>query len=126
MPEWLAVLVGGALGGMGRLALGNLVGRWLGSRLPWGTLAVNVSGALAMGLLAALLGLPGDEATSTAWALLGVGLLGGYTTVSSLSLQTLSLWQQGRATAAAGYVSVTLAAGLAALALGAWLDGGLP
>ncbi|MFW6345719.1 MAG: fluoride efflux transporter FluC, partial [Halomonas sp.] len=59
MLEWLAVLVGGSLGGMGRLALGNLVGRWLGSRLPWGTLAVNLSGALAMGLVAAAFGLPG-------------------------------------------------------------------
>jgi len=130
MPEWLAVLVGGTLGGMGRLALGNLVGRRLGSHLPWGTLAVNISGALAMGLLAAALGLPGapsvEVATNTAWALLGAGLLGGYTTVSSFSLQTLTLWQQGRATAAAGYVSATLLAGLAALALGVWLGGGLP
>ncbi|MFP4137555.1 MAG: fluoride efflux transporter FluC [Halomonas sp.] len=125
MLEWLAVLVGGSLGGMGRLALGNLVGRWLGSRLPWGTLAVNLSGALAMGLVAAAFGLPGGTATSPAWALLAVGLLGGYTTVSSLSLQALTLWQQGRLAAAAGYVSATLLAGLAAMALGAWLGGGL-
>lgn len=125
MPEWLAVLAGGALGGMGRLALGNAVGRRLGNRLPWGTLAVNLSGALAMGLLTATLGLPGSDARPDVWPLLGVGLLGGYTTVSSLSLQTLTLWQQGRPAEAAGYVSATLIAGLSALSLGAWLGGGL-
>ncbi|MDY7116251.1 CrcB family protein [Halomonas sp. SSL-5] len=125
MLELLSVLLGGGLGGMARLALGNAVGRRLGPHLPWGTLAVNLSGALAMGLLAGALGLPATGASDTAWSLLAIGLLGGYTTVSSLSLQTLSLWQQGRAAAAIGYMAMTLVAGVAALSLGAWLTGGL-
>ncbi|MCE0732726.1 fluoride efflux transporter CrcB [Halomonas sp. G15] len=125
MLELLSVLLGGALGGMARLALGNAVGRRLGAHLPWGTLAVNLSGALAMGMLAGVLGLPAPGVSNTAWSLLAIGLLGGYTTVSSLSLQTLALWQQGRETAAISYMAMTLVAGLAALALGAWLTGGL-
>lgn len=124
MLEPLAVLIGGTLGGMLRLGLGNVVTRWLGPRLPWGTLAVNLSGALGMGLLAGMLGLDAAEDAAGAWALLGIGLLGGYTTVSSLSLQTLALWQQGRGSAAVGYMTATLVAGLAAMALGIWLAGG--
>lgn len=125
MLEALSVLVGGALGGMLRLAVGDAVARWLGLHFPWGTLVVNLSGALAMGLLAGWLGFPAAGGAAGAWSLMAIGLLGGYTTVSSLSLQTLSLWQQERSTAAIGYMAMTLVAGLAALALGAWLTGGL-
>ncbi|SFU92755.1 fluoride efflux transporter CrcB [Halomonas korlensis] len=121
----LMVAAGGALGSMSRLAVGNGVSAWLGAGFPWGTLAVNLSGALLMGLLAGAVGLPGPEAPRPGWALLAVGLLGGYTTVSSFSLQTLLLWRQGRTGAALANVLVTLLAGFAALGLGVWLAGGL-
>ncbi|MGM0536625.1 MAG: CrcB family protein [Pseudomonadota bacterium] len=121
----LAVAGGGGLGGMLRLAVGNLVARCLGAGFPWGTLVVNLSGALLMGMLAGGPGLPGPGA-GPAWSLLGIGLLGGYTTVSSFSLQTLTLWQQRREAAALGYVALTLGTGFAALLAGAWLAGGLP
>src|SRR5690554_1959712 len=117
----LLVALGGALGGMARLAVGAAVGRRLGTAFPWGTLAVNLSGALAIGLLAGGLGLPLAGAEGHAWLLAVVGLLGGYTTVSSFSLQTLALWQEGRPAAA----TANVLAGLAAVALGAWLAGGL-
>ncbi|MCL7941331.1 CrcB family protein [Halomonas sp. ATCH28] len=120
----LAVAGGGGLGGMARLAVGNLVAHYLGAGFPWGTLVVNLSGALLMGLAAGGLGLPGPEA-GLAWSLLAIGLLGGYTTVSSFSLQTLTLWQQRRKAAALGYVALTLGTGFAALLVGAWLAGGL-
>ncbi|MDI5890081.1 fluoride efflux transporter FluC [Halomonas rhizosphaerae] len=121
----LAVAGGGGLGGMARLAVGNLVARYLGVGFPWGTLVVNLSGALLMGLAAGGLGLPGPGA-GPAWSLLAIGLLGGYTTVSSFSLQTLTLCQQRRQAAALGYVALTLGTGFAALLAGAWLAGGLP
>lgn len=121
----LLVALGGALGGMARLAVGAAVGRRLGTAFPWGTLAVNLSGALAIGLLAGGLGLPLAGAEGHAWLLAVIGLLGGYTTVSSFSLQTLALWQEGRPAAATANVLATLLAGLAAVALGAWLAGGL-
>lgn len=118
---WL-VAAGGGLGGMARLALGDAVARRLGGGLPWGTLAVNLSGALLMGGLAGALG---PAASGPAWSLMAIGLLGGYTTVSSFSLQTLTLVQQGRHGAAAANVLVTLVGGFAALLAGAWLAGGL-
>lgn len=121
----LLVAGGGALGGMGRLALANLVARHLGAAFPWGTLAVNLSGALLMGLLAGVLGPSAPGGAGPVWQLLAIGLLGGYTTVSSLSLQTLTLWQQGRHAAALANLLVTLVVGLLALVLGWWLGGGL-
>ncbi len=117
----LLVAGGGALGGMGRLALANLVARRLGAAFPWGTLAVNLSGALLMGLLAGVLGPSAPGGAGPLWQLLAIGLLGGYTTVSSLSLQTLTLWQQGRIHAALANLLVTLIVGLLALVLGWWL-----
>ncbi|MDI5987177.1 CrcB family protein [Halomonas sp. M4R5S39] len=117
----LLVAGGGALGGMGRLALANLVARRLGAAFPWGTLAVNLSGALLMGLLAGVLGPSAPGGAGPLWQLLAIGLLGGYTTVSSLSLQTLTLWQQGRIHAALANLLVTLIVGLLALGLGWWL-----
>lgn len=116
------VAMGGALGGMARLAVSEQAGRWLGRAFPWGTLAVNVLGCLAIGALAPALDWP--MTTSPAWLALAVGGLGGFTTVSSFSLQTLSLWQEGRHGPALANVVATLTAGLAAAALGWWMAGG--
>lgn len=101
--EILAVAVGGAAGGCARLWLAALVDRHGGGRFPWGTLAVNVSGAAVIGVAAALpigAGAPG-AAAALLWTVLVVGVLGSYTTVSSFSLQTLALLQEGRPGAAA-------------------------
>ncbi|RTR05525.1 fluoride efflux transporter FluC [Halomonas nitroreducens] len=116
------VAVGGALGGMARLAVTELAARWLGRAFPWGTLLVNLSGTLAIGALAARLG--GPPGASPAWLGLAVGGLGGFTTVSSFSLQTLSLWQEGRGTAALANGLATLVLGVLAAAMGWWLAGG--
>ena len=120
----LLVAVGGALGGMGRLAVTNVFSRRLGAGFPWGTLAVNLSGALVAGWWAARLGIPTTLDLSSAWLALVVGLLGGYTTVSSFSLQTLTLWQSGHPRRAVANVLATCLAGLAMAALGWWLAGG--
>ncbi|MCE8017449.1 camphor resistance protein CrcB [Halomonas sp. MCCC 1A17488] len=121
----LIVAAGGALGGMARLALSDLLAQRAGTGFPWGTLVVNLSGALLAGGLAGWFGLPADAGLSGGWALLVVGLLGSYTTVSSLSLQSLALWQSGRWRAALANVSATLIAGLALAALGWRLVEGL-
>jgi fluoride exporter len=120
----LMVAVGGALGGMLRLAVSNLLARLAGAGFPWGTLVVNLSGALLAGILAGSFGVPHGEAVA-AWLFLVIGVLGGYTTVSSLSLQSLTLWQSGRHGAALANLSLTLGAGLALAALGWWLAGGV-
>ena len=117
----LLVALGGALGGMGRFAVSNLLARYLGKAFPWGTLAVNASGAFLAGWLLGSLGI--DNAPSSLWLFTIVGLLGGYTTVSSFSLQTIELWQGGQAPRAAVNVAATLSLGLAMVVLG-WIVAG--
>ncbi|WP_281256379.1 fluoride efflux transporter CrcB [Arsukibacterium tuosuense] len=85
------LIVAAAAGGMLRFAVSNSLARFWGVQFPLGTLLVNSSGALMMGMLAAWLAAFPDRA---AWAqLIAVGFLGSYSTVSSFSLQTLILWQ---------------------------------
>ncbi|MDR5860972.1 fluoride efflux transporter CrcB [Halomonas eurihalina] len=120
--DWLLVVLGGALGGMARLAVTELAGRWWGRAFPWGTLVVNLGGTLGIGVLAALAGWP--EAGAVGWTFLAVGVLGGFTTVSSFSLQTLTLFQEGRRNAALLNIVVTLVPGVAVAGLGWWAVGG--
>jgi fluoride exporter len=125
----MAVIIGGALGGMARFWLADFVGRHLGERFPWGTLAVNASGAFAIGVLTAVLPLGAAEAGGLAWHLAALGFLGSYTTVSSFSLQTLALAHAGAwrraGTNVAGSLGLCLSAASIGLFAGAWLTGAL-
>ena len=87
MMNVLLVAVGGAVGAVARYGVGLGAARLFGLAFPWGTLFVNVLGGLAMGLLAARTG-PEQEALRLA---LGVGVLGGFTTFSAFSLETVRL-----------------------------------
>lgn len=101
----LLVALGAAVGSAGRFALGTYVDR---PGFPVGTWTANVVGSFALGLLFGLG--PGPQT----FALLGVGLCGGFTTYSSFALQTHGLgWRRGLA-----YAAVTLLASLGACALG--------
>jgi fluoride exporter len=122
----IAVIVGSALGGMARFWLADAIGRRLGERFPWGTLAVNASGALAIGVLAALLlGPPGSGTGTATWHFAALGFLGSYTTVSSFSLQTLALAHDRAWRRAAANIVLSLGLCLPAtgmgLVLGRWL-----
>jgi fluoride exporter len=121
----LAVALGGALGGVARFWVSEFVARRLMERFPWGTLVVNVSGAGLIGLAAALaLGNDGAAmASSSAWALLVIGVLGSYTTVSSFSFQTLGLLRAGEPGRAGANVAASLIGCLGAAAL-TWLGAG--
>lgn len=118
MLSWLAVALGGAGGGVLRYWVSGLVVRHTGEVFPWGTLLVNLSGAALVGVLAVLAG-------SQPWfdsqlsALLIIGFCASYTTVSSFSLQTLSLLQQGDWSAAFSNVFLSLFGCMMALWLGA-------
>lgn len=117
MNPWLAVAVGGALGSMARFGVGHWVAAWLGSRFPYGTLLVNLLGCLLMGLLVVLI----DErwALPPQWrAFALVGLLGGFTTFSSFSLEAYTLLRTQQWLAALLYVAGSLLLGLLALAAG--------
>ena len=91
------VAIGGALGGIGRVWLSERVAQMRGERFPWGTLAVNVSGAAIIGVVAALILEPdrGPGVDDALWLALIIGVLGSYTTVSSFSLQTMALLRSG-------------------------------
>ena len=86
----ILVGVGGILGGLARIGISSLVALLAGERFPWGTLAVNLSGAFAIGVLAG-----SAIGPSSLRLFLMTGVLGSYTTVSTFSLQTLFLLEQG-------------------------------
>lgn len=121
--SWMAIAVGGAFGGMARLAVSELCASLFGAAFPWGTLVVNVTGSFAIGALAVWLQWPLDH--TPAGALLMMGGLGGFTTVSSFSLQTLSLREEKHSVWAFLNVLLTLVLGIAAAALGWWLVGSM-
>jgi CrcB protein len=110
----LLVALGGALGTWLRFLAGRLAGT---GAWPWATLGVNVIGSFAMGLLAAWLARQGPG--SEPWRLLlGVGLLGGFTTFSAFSLELAQMIERGSLGLAAGYAMASLAAGIAGLFAG--------
>jgi fluoride exporter len=117
MPNLLLVMLGGALGTGGRYLFGRATLALFGPNYPWGTLGVNLLGGLLMGLLAGSLARIGQGGES--WRLLlGVGVLGGFTTFSAFSLDTMNMIQRGDWASALGYVLASVIGAIAALALG--------
>lgn len=121
MKGLLFVMLGGGVGAGLRYGVGIASTRVFGMGFPWGTVICNVAGSLAMGLFVGAMahGLMGDSGRAQdARLLLAVGLLGGFTTFSSFSLDALTLWQRGEAALAALYVLGSVAAGLGGFVLG--------
>ena len=100
------VMVGGAIGAAARHLVGQILLARLGPGFPWWTLSVNIAGSLLMGLLIGWLARSGGS--DQARLFLGVGVLGGFTTFSSFSLQTLMLLQDGQWLWAAGNVLLSV------------------
>jgi fluoride exporter len=113
------VVLGSALGGIARYFLSGLVARRVGETFPWGTLSVNISGALLIGVFGALAQNNASLfASSNPWLFAVTGFLGCYTTVSSFSLQTLALARDGERSRATGYVVASVVLSIAAAAVG--------
>ena len=113
----LVVALGGALGSLGRWAVGEALPHSSGG-IAWSTVLVNVTGALLLGLLMSAMA---DVLARTRYVrpFLGVGVLGGWTTFSTYMLYTRDLLAAGRVPVALlGYLGGTLVAGLAAVWLG--------
>ena len=113
---YLWVAVGGAIGAAARFAVAQWTGARWGWSFPWGTLAVNLTGSLAIGLLMTLLIARGLDPAYR--PLLVTGLLGGYTTFSAFTFEALALLEARRWDAAALYVGGSVVLGLLATALG--------
>jgi CrcB protein len=118
--RWLILFAGGGLGAMMRFALALWVDERAPSAFPWGTLVVNVAGCFLIGLLATV----ADEHRILPPAVrlfLVAGLLGGFTTFSTFSLETWRLVEDTLAGTALLYVAASLAGTLVAVVLGVLL-----
>ena len=113
----LAIAIGGGLGAVGRHYLNGWVARLLGGGFPWGILLINVLGSLVMGVLVEWMALRGSVSAEMR-AFLTVGILGGFTTFSSFSLDAWLLVERGDTVAALAYVALSMGLAIAALAGG--------
>lgn len=121
----LFVFIGGGLGSGARYLIATWMADRFGAAFPWGTLTVNVVGSFAIGLIATL----ADEAGSVgpgARVFLVVGVLGGFTTFSSFSLETLRLAEDNEIARAAGNIAANLAVALLSaflgIVVGRWME----
>lgn len=122
----LLVMIGGAIGAALRYQAGRLFMHMLGTGMPWGTWFVNITGGLFMGLLAGLLARFGGASGETWRVLVGVGVLGGYTTFSSFSLETVMMIERGAWGPAILYVTTSAVGAILALFAGLWITRMLP
>lgn len=113
-----AVATGALIGGPARHFITEAVTRMAGERFPWGTLLVNVSGSLVVGMLSAYAGARGLSAQSPFWLFFVVGLLGSYTSVSSFAYQTLALARERDRRIAMRYAVLSVALCVSAAAAG--------
>ncbi len=116
---WTGLMVCGGAGAVLRFLVDGSVSRRSRRSLPYGTMVVNLSGAVVLGLLDGLV-LPKGAAL-----LIGVGIIGSYTSFSTWMLETQRLIEERQTVRAWGNVLVSVAAGVAAAALGLWLGGAL-
>jgi CrcB protein len=120
LQPYILVFVGAGLGGVLRHILNVVIGRALGAGFPWSTAIINVTGSAAMGLLVGWLAFrAGSEWTQPLRLFAATGILGGYTTFSTFSLETILLIERHEIGAAIGYVGGSVVLGV----LGLW--GGL-
>jgi CrcB protein len=113
----LAVAAGGAFGAVARYGMMSAVGHWFGPGFPWGTIVVNVVGSFLLGCLIETMALVWSPSQAMR-AMLVVGVLGSFTTFSTLSLDIQTLLTRGNFLQAGGYVAGSIIIGVAALVAG--------
>ena len=114
MLKYVMVGVGGALGSILRFWLGSYIGERMGTRFPYGTLVINVTGSFLIGLVFAVL------TQRTQWSpnwryLIPIGFIGGYTTFSSFEFETLRIIQDGQLGLGLLYVAASVIIGFIAV-----------
>ena len=122
----LLVGVGGAMGSMARYGVSLLVGRFWGSNFPLATLLINIFGSLAMGLLVGWLGKAMPSWAVEGRLFLAIGVLGGFTTFSSFSLDVITQIERGEVWQAGLYVVLSVVVSVVCLYLGLLMTRGLP
>lgn len=116
MQAYFFVFIGAGLGGALRHFVNLAVGRALGTAYPWGTAFINVSGSFVMGALAGWLAFrAGAEWTQSTRLFAATGVLGGYTTFSTFSLESILLLERNQVGPALAYVGGSVLFGILAL-----------
>lgn len=108
---------GGALGALARYVLGGIVQEWMGAKFPYGTLAVNVTGSLVMGVMMTLVTERGVLHPNWRF-LVAVGFVGAYTTFSTFEYETFRAVEQGAWLVGLGNAGVSVVAGFVSVAMG--------
>jgi CrcB protein len=116
--KYLMVAIGGALGSVLRFWLGSYIGGRLGSRFPYGTFAVNMTGSFLIGMVLTVL------AEKTQWSmnwryLIAIGFIGGYTTFSAFEYETFRLFQDGEMRSVMLNVTLSVVIGFVGVWMGA-------
>lgn len=119
MLIWVGVLIAGGFGAVLRFLVDGAVGRRLARSFPFGTLAVNISGAALLGLIGGL------ALTRHAALLAGTAFVGSYTTFSTWMLETQRLGEERQVWPAIGNIVVSVLLGMAGALLGQWIAGRL-
>ncbi|AZL08274.1 fluoride efflux transporter CrcB [Brevibacterium aurantiacum] len=118
---FIALALAGGIGTAARMLLDGIIKSLVSSGIPWGTIVINVSGSLVLGLLT---GLASDQILPESWHLvIGTGFLGGYTTFSTASFETIRLIQERRWALSLANGLGTLVVATAAAGLGLWIGG---
>lgn len=117
MERFLLICLGGAVGTGARYLVSGAVLRWLGIGFPYGTLAVNLLGSFLFGLLMQI-GLSTESLSPNVRIMLTTGVMGGFTTYSTFSYETVCLLQENAYALALANIGVTVATCLAACFLG--------
>ena len=125
MFSFLIVGIGGAFGAMARYGVGLFAIKNLGASFPFGTIIVNIAGSFLMGLLIAWLARRTGGSSNELRLFLATGFLGGFTTFSAFSLDTITLYERGDLGQAAIYVGLSVIASILALVAGLWLVRGM-
>lgn len=116
---FIALAVAGGFGASARMLLDGLIKSRVSGSTPWGTIAINISGSLVLGLLT---GLASAQVVPESWHLvIGTGFLGGYTTFSTASFETIRLIQERRWILSLTTGVGTLVLATAAAGLGLWI-----
>jgi fluoride exporter len=118
--NWIWVAVGSAIGGVSRYLMAGAIWAATGPRFPWATLLVNVLGSFLIGIAAVMLATRSNELWPAREFLI-IGILGGFTTFSSFSYDSLRLMQSGFMVSALGYILASVVVCIACTAMGAWL-----
>jgi CrcB protein len=120
MLHLLLVAAGGAIGASLRHLVNLAALRLVGPGFPWGTMAINIAGSLAMGVFIEVLARR-FNASNELRLFVATGILGGFTTFSAFSLDFVVLWERGAALSAMAYAIASVVGAILALFVGLWL-----